>query len=107
MTVYRIIDYLFGKCRISIFDNNHTISILDEFVGNFTIGLIPSCYIFTSGYISPIDKFNSVCFYFLVAVSIIVPFLFLIVSSPKKIRFNKVTNSNDVKVISSIIKELH
>lgn len=95
-TVYKIVNYLLAKINISVFEQNTGISIIEQFIGCFTITLLPFYHvIFKSGYRNRLEKVNASMHLLFVGVALIVPFCFLLFDYEYKIiRSNKVHNND-------------
>jgi hypothetical protein len=96
-TVYKIVNYLLAKINISVFEQNTAISIIEEFVGCFTITLLPFFHIvFKTGYRDRLEKINASMHFLFVGLALIIPFCFLLFDYEYKIiRSNKVHNNDE------------
>lgn len=103
-TVYKIVNFLLAKVKISIFEQNTAISIIEEFIGCFTISLLPFYYvIFRPYYRTRWEKINSSVHLLFVGLAIIVPFFFFIFDYEYKIiRTNQVQNNDENHIAESV-----
>jgi hypothetical protein len=78
-TVYKIVNFLLAKVNITVFEQNTAISILEEFIGTFTITLLPFYHVITKPYYrTRWERINSGIHLFFAGIAIIVPFLFFL-----------------------------
>ena len=103
-TLYKTINYLLAKINISIFEQNTAISILEEFIGSFTITLLPFYYVLSRPYYrTRWEKINSGAHLLFAGLAILVPTLFLIFDYEYKvIRTNKVQNNDENHIAESV-----
>ena len=104
VTVYKFINYLLAKVNISIFEQNTAISIIEEFVGYFTLSALPLYFVMTdTNARSRAERVNLMLYYFLLGVIIVVPFCFLIFDHEYRlIRSNKVHNNDENHIAESV-----